>query len=81
MIARNYFYKFYSMPITKEGEDATIKLTIDVTFEFLASVENIDMNVENWDLLIIYTIVQKLDQELKRLLETSQGVSPDIPKL
>lgn len=53
--------RFFSLKKINVGNANSIKILLDTTFECLHQLKNMNVQTDNWDPLIIFIIVQKLD--------------------
>ncbi|XP_059061539.1 uncharacterized protein LOC131854440 [Achroia grisella] len=56
-----------------------LKELLDTTSQCLDSLKNLSILVSNWDAILVYIIVGKLDTESHKLWEQSLGNSTEIP--
>lgn len=58
-----------------------LKELLDTSNECLNALQNLGIKVDDWDILIIYILCQKLDSESRKQWETKISESPDeLPK-
>ncbi|XP_052752341.1 uncharacterized protein LOC128200981 [Galleria mellonella] len=56
-----------------------LKELLDTTSQCLDSLKNLNICISNWDAILVYVIVGKLDSESHKLWEQSLGNSIEIP--
>ncbi|XP_052753688.1 uncharacterized protein LOC128201267 [Galleria mellonella] len=56
-----------------------LKELLDTTSQCLDSLKNLNICISNWDAILVYVIVGKLDSESHKLWEQSLGNSTEIP--
>ncbi|CAK1589183.1 unnamed protein product [Parnassius mnemosyne] len=71
--------RFMSQPNVSVSS-RSIKELLDTTVECLNGLKNIGVVVESWDVIVIYIVSAKLDNETRKLWESTISASDDLPK-
>jgi len=61
--------KLLNQPAATAESSSSIKILHDVTRECLLSLRNLQVNVENWDPLLLHILIRKLDNNTNTLYE------------
>lgn len=81
-LANCILQRFMNQKNVNVESSSAIKELLDVTNECLHALENLGIDVESWDIMVIYIISQKLDCESRKLWETKNNeTSGELPKL
>lgn len=80
-LVNSHLNTFFSMPkLTQEDADG-LKNLVNNTNEFLQSLQNLKIPVENWDPIIIFTLVEKLDIKTHSRWEEALNAQVKLPTL
>lgn len=70
---------FFSQPLLQTETAVGLKTMLDTSAECLHSLRNLEVPVDEWDLIIIYVIFQKLPPCTQQLWEERLGASKELP--
>ena len=58
--------KFINQPSVKDGDIKTLRRVVDVSKESVLRLQTLNISVADWDLILTYHLVNKLDSESRR---------------
>lgn len=81
LIVNSLLRRLFQQPKINTPNAIQLKRLLDTTTECLSSLQNLNLPVESWDLIIIYIIVQRLDPETHKAWEeySFHRNSEDLP--
>lgn len=71
---------FEISPINNKSPGSSLREFITAIKQHLASLKNLSVPIDDWDLILIYLLSQKLDFPSKQAFELERG-SSELPKL
>lgn len=73
--------RFMSQKNVQTESSTAIKELLDTSNECLHALRNLDINVDGWDIMVIYILCLKLDNESRKLWEAKiSSLSDELPK-
>ncbi|XP_052754163.1 uncharacterized protein LOC113510317 [Galleria mellonella] len=79
IIVNNILNRLLSQKKLAGESTKSLKELLDTTSQCLDSLKNLNICISNWDAILVYVIVGKLDSESHKLWEQSLGNSTEIP--
>ncbi|XP_052750376.1 uncharacterized protein LOC128200575 [Galleria mellonella] len=79
IIVNNILNRLLSQKKLAGESTKSLKELLDTTSQCLDSLKNLNICISNWDAILVYVIVGKLDSESHKLWEQSLGNSIEIP--
>lgn len=73
--------RFMSQPSIGIESCSAIKDMLDITNDTLNGLKNLDIDVDSWDVIVVYIICSKLDSESRKLWEAKISTSDELPTL
>ncbi|KOB73844.1 Uncharacterized protein OBRU01_09978, partial [Operophtera brumata] len=77
----NCLLKRLMSQINAAESSSAIKGLLDTTMECLNGLKNLGVDVESWDIIVIYIVSSKLDVESRKLWETKISAHDKLPTL
>lgn len=80
-LSNNILRRFMSQKSLTHESSSSIKELLDNMNECLSALQNIGIDVGNWDIIVIYIISQRLDPESRKQWESKASDSDGLPSL
>ncbi|XP_069361070.1 uncharacterized protein [Maniola hyperantus] len=80
-LANNILRRFMSQKTLQNESSSAIRELSDNMNECLSALQNIEIDISNWDIIIIYIVSQKLDPESRKQWESKANESNELPTL
>ncbi|XP_045776149.1 uncharacterized protein LOC123874713 [Maniola jurtina] len=80
-LANNILRRFMSQKTLQNESSIAIRELLDNMNECLSALQNIEIDISNWDIIVIYILSQKLDPESRKQWESKANESEELPTL